>query len=59
MDSKVKQKSIRTDLSQLCLIGAGILVPGGIIVIGGGGFLLVLAVIVAGVGALLSLKGKR
>ncbi len=33
--------------------------PGGIIVIGGGGFLLVLAVIVAGVGALLSLKGKR
>jgi len=58
MDSKVQPKSTRTDVSQLCLIGAGILVPMGIIVIGGGVFL-VLAVILAGVGVLVSPKGKR
>ena len=50
-DSKVRQKSTRTNVSQAYLIGTGILaVLGGVFAMGGAGFvILVLASILAGV----------
>jgi Tfp pilus assembly protein PilE len=60
-DSKVRQKSTRTNVSQAYLIGTGILaVLGGVFAMGGAGFvMLVLASILAGVGALDSPTGEQ